>query len=311
MPSQITVSAPGKIIISGEHAVVHGYPALVTAVDKRIKLYVSTLTKSFSVDPLSSKKFVRESITTLRNYINSPFGKLNIVINSDIPIGRGMGSSAAYAVAISKALLLMSGKNSGSENTSKLAYELEKKYHGNPSGVDISISTMGGVLWFRKETEDFKIFSRVDIKQRLPELFLYDTGKPEETTKETVGHVSELLKKSPSKIDKVFREIEKVSRGLLEYITRQKNYDLGSLLQTNERLLEELGVVSPSTKLLIRSIENMGGVAKITGGGGLKKASGMILIYHPVRDKLVNFAEKRKLRLNVVKFGAKGVTIEK
>ena len=114
------VSAPAKLILSGEHAVTYGNSAILVAINKR-------LTASRSQN-----------------------GKIEIT--SEIPIGAGMGSSAAFSVATSAVKL---GKID-LEKINEMAYKMEKKFHGNPSGADNTICTYGGFLWYRKENENFK-----------------------------------------------------------------------------------------------------------------------------------------------------------
>lgn len=254
------VSAPGKIILSGEHAVVYGYPAIAAAVNRRL-----------TVDSDGR-------------------------IASDIPIGCGMGSSATLAVA--QAALKI--KETDLEKVNKLAYSFEKKHHGNPSGVDNTVSTYGGFVWYRKESESFKTFKKILPKVRLSKLYLVNTGKPQESTKEMVKYVGGLRKARRTFVDGIFKEIEAVTRGFLDFLLNESKQDFGGLIRENEKLLEKLGVVSESTKSLIRRIEKIRGFAKISGAGGRKEESGMVLIYHKDID----------LKLMSVKLGEEGVRIE-
>ena len=276
--SDFKVSAPGKLIISGEHAVVYGYPALVTAVDKRL-----------SVTLAGGKK----------------------TIESNIPIGRGMGSSAAYTVATSAVKLFLRDRKLDLNGINDTAYRAEKKRHGNPSGVDNTISTYGGLLWFRKESESLKLFSSIQAKRALLKLYLIDTGRPLESTKEMVAKVKRLYKKDPSATEIIFRKIERVTRSFLKYLLGEGATNFQELIKENESLLEKLGVVSDSTVKLIRGIEKVGGAAKISGAGGWKDRSGILLVYHKNPEKLHIFAKKNNLNLFEVKLGEEGVRIEK
>jgi mevalonate kinase len=94
-------------------------------------------------------------------------------------------------------------------------------------------------------------------------------------------------------------------------LTGNQKIDFGSLVKENEKLLEELGVVSESTKKIIRRIENTGGAAKISGAGGRKDKSGIVIVYHKDSVKLLNFAKKSNWELFSVKMGEEGVRIEK
>lgn len=265
------VSVPGKVILSGEHAVVYGYPAIATAINLR-------LTASRS-------------------------GK----IESDIPIGAGMGSSAAFAVAISAFKV---GKLD-LEEINKFAYKMEKGLHGNPSGVDNTVVTYGGFLWYRKEVEDFKTFKQIESKIKLPKLFLLNSGKPVESTKEMVTYVAGLHSKGKARIEDIFREIEIVTKGFLKFLLKETDTDFGELMRNNEKLLEKLGVVSEKTKKIIRIIEKEGGSAKISGAGGIKDGSGMIIVYHKDIEKIGLIAKKYGFDISPVKFGEEGLRIEK
>jgi mevalonate kinase len=268
------VSAPAKLILSGEHSVVYGYPALTTAINKRL------------IASLNKKK---------------------IKIVSEILVGVGMGSSAAFAVATSALKL---GKLEP-EKINGMAYIMEKKRHGAPSGADNTVCTYGGFLWYRKESENLKIFKTITPKKKFPKIFLLNTGKPAETTREMVESVSDRYLTRKAYYDIVFRKMELVTRNFLEFLIGNSVLEFGLLIRENEKLLEELGVVSESTKKIIRRIENIGGAAKISGAGGRKNESGIVIVYHKDPKKLLNFAKKNNLDLFSVKMGEEGVRIEK
>lgn len=278
MLKRVKVSAPGKVILSGEHAVVYGHPALLTAVSRRL------------------------SITRER-------GKKGL-IDSNIPIGYGMGSSAAYAVALSALKLKLGGEQWDLEKINKEAYKIEKRQHGNPSGGDNTISTYGGFLWYRKEAESLKIFSKISPSKNFPKIFLIDTGKPSESTKEMVNMTGKYYKNYYKKVERIFVNIEGITKAFLKLLTGEENASIIELLKENEKLLEQLGVVSFFTQSIIRKIEKIGGAAKISGAGGKKLGSGIILCYHSNPDKLLKFAEKEKLDMFNVKLGEEGVRIE-
>lgn len=268
MPS-LKVSAPGKIILSGEHAVVYGYPAILSAVNKRL-----------TISALGDKK----------------------KIDSDIPIGCGMGSSAAYAVAISAINRVLKREKWDLAEINRQAYKMEKKQHGNPSGGDNTISTYGGFLWYRKETESFKTFSPITIKRKIPEFYILDSGKPEETTGEMVAGVKKSIR--------IFGRMEYITKSFLRFLTGEENSDFGELIRENERLLEKIGVVSDSTIKLIKNIEKLDGSAKISGAGGKKSGSGILLVFHKDLEVIKHFADKSNFKLIKVRLGEEGVKIE-
>ncbi len=266
----IKVSAPAKLILSGEHSVVYGYPAIATAVNLRLTA--------------------------------NSLGE----IASDIPIGAGMGSSAAFAV-VSSALKC---KEFDREKINEMAYEIEKGLHGKPSGVDNTVVTYGGFLWYRKENENFKTFKQIEAKVKLPKIMLLNTGRPSETTREMVEMVGARYSSKKKSIENIFRSIENVTKNFLDLLLGG-NQDFGNLIYENEKLLEELGVVSKSAQEMIRIIEKAGGKAKISGAGGKKDGSGMAIVYHKDIEKLSLIGKKHGLILKSVKIGEEGVRLEK
>ncbi len=309
MTSQVVVSAPGKIIISGEHAVVYGYPSLVSSIDKRVELRIKRSKKNY-IYPAKVANFILRGLRKTEGFLNNKVG-LEIGMESTIPVGRGMGSSAAIAVSLAAGISKIVSNKSNLKEINKLAFEIERLQHGNPSGVDNTVSTYGGFLWFRKETKDFKTFSKVKSGRKLNDIVLIDSGKPTENTKQMVNFVSEIYKKNPRKVERLFQSLEKLTRNFLRYLLNEEELSLRELIMENENYLENLGVVSESTKKLIRSIENLGGAAKITGAGGKKGNSGILIAYHPRPYVLLNFAKGNGITTLQVKLGRKGVKVEK
>lgn len=311
---KVKVSAPGKIILSGEHSVVYGKPEIITAIDLRLRVAARELkntAKSLifsSQEPVDLLKFAVKKVFKILG--KSPKKGLEIGVDSEIPVGSGLGSSAALAVATTAALFKYFGQTFDKEKINEIAYEIEKKQHGTPSGGDNTIVTYGGFLWFRKEAEGVKLFHQLKPKRSV-KLLLIDTGKPKETTGEMVRLVKDFSQKYPKKAKNIFQNIEEVTRCFLKLLIAEKNYSLRDLLKENERLLESLGVVSGQTKEIIRKIEDLGGGAKISGAGGKKAGSGIVLAYHQRPEVLLNFAQKENLSLFKVKLREEGVRVEK
>ena len=269
------ISAPGKLILSGEHAVVYGHPALLTAVNRRL---TANLLENGEVD-----------------------------IQSNIPIGAGMGSSAAYAVVMTALKTLFSKSKLDLEKICDGAYKLEKMQHGNPSGADNTICTYGGFLWYRKEAESVKTFHKIKPIIKTLDFVLVNSGLPIESTKEMVTLVKDLYQQNPVKIGAIFREIELISKRWLKHLIGETNEDLFDLIRKNEYLLERLGVVSKKTKKIIRWIEKAGGAAKISGAGGKKDGSGIVLVYGIDHKKLNSLCLRMNLDKFNVKLGEEGV----
>lgn len=309
--SVVKVSAPGKIILTGEHSVVYGYPAILASVDKRLSVQIQKSTKSLTVAPAFAHGFVKKGMRIFEKAVDGKINRnLRVKFESNILIGRGMGSSAATSVSLAAALLKYFRNEWNLKEINSVAYEMEKLHHGNPSGGDNTTSTYGGFLWFRKESEKFKIFSEINIKKKIPRLFLVDSGKPKETTKDMVFFVKDLYKKNPKKIEKILCELGDITNLFLKYLLKEERVSFPGLLRENEHMLEKLGVVSSSTKKVIRKIEDIGGSAKISGAGGKTGASGVIIAYHSNPVRLKSLAKNLGLNIFGLKLGKGGVKLE-
>lgn len=309
MENKIRVSAPGKIILSGEHAVVYGYPEVLCAINRRLTVEIQKSENALEVTPSEGELFVKYGLELIKTKLGiSELGNLKIKIDSQIPLGCGLGSSAAFAVALTAGIFKFLKLPWSLKKINEIAYEIEKKQHGTPSGGDNTVCTYGGFLLYRKETEIFKVFSPLKAKI-FPKVFLINSGKRLESTGEMIKAVKDFVLRSPQKTEKIFREMEKVTRSFLRYLSGEE-LNFGDLIKNNESFLEELMVVSEKTKNLIQKIEKIGGSAKISGAGGLKEGSGVILAYHQDPKILLKFTGEEKLEMFEVKLGERGVRSE-
>lgn len=294
----IRYSAPGKVILSGEHAVVYGKPALVCAIDRRLAITFSECKETKYEDKLLPQ--LEKSVISFLG--ERGMQRLNkgytYLIESDIPIGRGLGSSAAYCSALSAGLLeLFTGREWSKEDINICAYQMEKYFHKNSSGVDTSTSIMGGLIYYRKEFEFLKTISSLPIKlpsKFMNSLVLIDTGKPTESTGEMVEKVGVAFNKSGAKMEALMNEIEKTTKRLIISIMKEDTGYFRENIQKNEALLEKIGVVSISTKQLLTQLKSLG-TGKVTGAGGSKDASGYIFFYVEDMKNLLDILKKTGL----------------
>ena len=313
---RVTVSAPGKLHLSGEHAVVHGKPALVVAVGKRLYVTLTQNPEPRTQNPIVNLKTKKDYLSTIIHLIEKKyqvsFTDFSLEITSDIPVGAGMGSSAALVVATIGALIIYLGNPWNPQEINELAFQAEKFQHGNASGSDPTVITHGGLLWYRKELEFLKTFWLLPFK--IPKSFtpfvLVDTGRTESTKDLVVGVVGKKKTQNPGAFELLIAKIEQVTRTITQAIHDEKEVDFRKLVTINERLLEQLGVVSNSTQKFIRDIENSGGAAKISGAGGVKTGSGIVLAVHDDPQKLMALAKKYKHPSFQVTLGGEGVRRE-
>lgn len=264
----ITVSVPGKVHLMGEHAVVYGKPALLAAINKRLTVTVTSGRQA-------QDGYILQILGIIQSHFHmQKLPDMQIAIDSDIPTGYHLGSSAAVAVGVVGAVIYFLKKTWNPMVINQLAYEAEKLQHGNPSGGDNTIVTMGGFIWYRKELEFLKSIWQLPFKTKLNHFFLIDTGKPQETTGEMVAFIA----KQPN-VQKFCAENEIQTKRLAVALKENDERAFMDAMRRGERTLEDVGVVSKSAIRIIRKIEKIGGAAKILGGGGRKEGVGYLLCY--------------------------------
>lgn len=309
----VKVSVPGKIHLLGEHAVVFGKPALLTTIDRRLYAEVSQ-SDHLIIDCNKDHKLIKKAIEIVERElkIKSPL-KVRIKIKSDIPYGRHVGSSAAVSVAVVSALMYYYKKIWDLNLFNKLAYEVEKAQHGNPSGGDNSTICFGGLIWFEKKSESERVIKPLPftISGKIADNFvLIDTGKPKEETGEMVALVKSLLNTNPKVVNDFLNNQEKLVKRLLPVIKNSKEDELIDIIKMGEKNLETIGVVSDFVKPIIRKIEESSGAGKICGGGGIKKATGIILTYHKNKKIIEKIAKSFNRPFYSVKLGVEGLKKE-
>ncbi len=309
---KVTVSAPGKLHISGEHAVVYGKPTLIVATSLRMYVTLERGTSPYLSDIRGSDSYVSAIAEQFeKKYSIKIEPDIGISISSAIPTRSGMGSSAALAVALCGALDVWHGHPWNAQVINELAYQAEKTKHENSSGGDPAVSTHGGIVWYRKELEFLKTLWLMSFK--VPKTFapivLINTGR-EENTGDLVRHVSRVKSGDESGFVVLLDAIEGVTKDITRAIHDEDEAAFRVSIQKNERLLEKMDVVSPSVVAFIHSIEEAGGAAKISGAGGRKKGSGVVLSVHDDPKVLVDLAKKHGYPSFQVGLGGEGVRLE-
>lgn len=287
---KISYSAPAKVILSGEHAVVYGKPALVSAINLRLVFTISSrsyqdgnLNKEILIISQKVKDYLKNQKIDFKDY---PF---NYKIDTEIPVGRGLGSSAALSVAAAASFLeFYVGRKFDKEIINGLAFEIEKHFHQNPSGVDNSAVCFGGLILYQKKIQ------LTNLNYKIPESFeekllLIDSGQPKETTAEMVNFVKKTINK------KVLIDAEKIVSKLILSIKKEDERLFEKCLNDNEKLLEEIGVVSEKTKKLLEDFNKFGS-GKVTGAGGRKNGSGFILFFAENKIGLEDFLKTNKIK---------------
>ena len=271
-------SGYGKVILFGEHFVVHGVPGIVSAIDSTTDAEVKKAVKGINVrdERKTAKGYSEEKrlqqLESIQNMLKAmgidPKIALDIWVGGTLPGFSGLGASAASSVAIARAIAQELHMKVADEKINNVAYEAEKAYAGNPSGIDNTAATYGGLMWFRKnmaggpdKVEHLSIEAPVEI-------VIGSTGKVA-NTKAMVEGVDDRKRKNPQKYNAVFKRAEELAyegRAALEFYNLKK---VGELMNENHRLLQEIEVSSIELDQLIDVARKQGAFgAKLTGGGG-------------------------------------------
>ncbi len=266
-------TAPGKIILFGEHAVVYGKPAIAIPVSSmrasawsepgegKLTINAIDLNEKISLENKTSQFSVLAQTLLAKTKQSEP--NLTINLTSKLPQGSGMGSSAATSTAVCKALSNYLGVDLEKNQISELVFDAEKVVHGNPSGIDNTVVAYESPVYFIKGNEPMTFDSG-----RTFHLVIGDTGI-ESSTKETVGNVRAMWKKEPNLMNGYFNEIENITKGGKMAIEEGNVERVGELMNDNHELLNKIGVGHPELEKLVELSLKSGAIgAKLTGGGG-------------------------------------------
>ena len=283
----VIASAPAKIILLGEHFVVYGEPAIVMAIDKRVyarvekrndsRLHVRSMdlnlevffeNGSFRVEQgdLKEAKMRFEPVKQAIEKVMEKHGQhvgLDIEINSTVPVGAGLGSSAAVIAATTAATGAILDVKLSKEDILRITYTAEKIVHGTPSGVDPAISTMGGTMLFQMDTG----FKPLEVKTNIP-LIIGDTGV-ERSTRVQVEKVRDLVDKYPRVTEHLMKAAREIVLRAIEALKENDLETLGTMMNINHALLYGIGVSDESLEWLANAARKAGALgAKLTGAGG-------------------------------------------
>ena len=251
-----TGTGRGKLVLCGEHAVVYGHPAIALAVDRTTVVRLVRRPGPTTIDSAHGDHRLLGALCT-----GLEAEGLSVGVETDLPVGRGMGSSAALAVALVRARAALAGEAIDADAVYERAMPVERAFHGNPSGVDVAVSAHGGCLWFQRGDG-----AGVPIRQHLAcgrwSLEVLDSGVAGDTGQLVAG----VAARRPE-IDPVLERI-----GALVGHAREALCDpraLGELLTENHDLLRRIGVSTPQLDGFVAlALANGAWGAKLAGAGG-------------------------------------------
>jgi hydroxymethylglutaryl-CoA reductase len=267
----------GKIILLGEHAVVHGRHAIACPVPLTIRALVEDgdrgvelLIPRWGVEyqlakPLEQRRSFERAAGAILDQLGLAKRAMRIEVFPDVPRGMGLGGSAALAVAIVRALDLHFRLGLSDAEVNELAFLSEQNAHGQPSGIDNTLATYGKPLVYRRGTPP--LVELLNIPEPLS--IVVGMTQTEGLTARTVANVADARKRNPRLYEKIFDDIDALVLQAVSAIQDNDVTTLGDLMNINQGLLNALQVSTPELERLIDAARDAGAAgAKLTGGGG-------------------------------------------
>jgi len=300
---KVKVSAPGKLMLLGEHAVIYDKPCLVAAVDKRMEVEVEKVDKDMIEAPEGMDlRFVKMVLKKFKKEYRK--GGVKVVTKNGFSSNYGFGSSAAVTVALSRALFELFEIKISKQELFDFGFKVVREVQGLGSGFDVAAAVYGGVSYFvkgGKKIEELKV-------RELPIVVGYTGVKAK--TAELVRQVAELKKKQPEKVGAWLEQMGMMVEKGRKLLIKKKWQELGKLMSENQEILRHLGVSSQRLERLIEvAMEAGADGAKLSGAG---KGDCMIALVEEEKregvEKAIEVAGGKVLR---VRLGAEGVRREK
>ncbi len=278
MPA-ISGSAPGKVILCGEHAVVYGQPAIALPVfniqtrcvvlakpgDQNGEVLINdhAIDLKSNLANLPPDHPIRKTITLVLAALSiDHLPACEIQIHSSIPIGGGLGSSASVAVALARAVSSFIGHPLDDDDVNEIAFEIERLHHKTPSGIDNSVITYGRPVFFVKNNP----LEWLEISSDL--LFLIANSGMKGSTAKAVMHVKESWAADPNRYEAIFSDIGTITKAMREALLSGIHIEVGKLMAANHHLLQKLNVSTIKLDSLVETAIHAGSYgAKMSGGG--------------------------------------------
>lgn len=264
--------------------------------------YIDFLSGKICIKEVLKKPFelIQFTVTNLLEQLNLQLPKgLNIEVNSTIPIGCGMGSSAASVISTLYAIIKLLGLNIDPIKFLLMGKQVENLQHGRSSGLDLHLSAFGGVRKFQNGRADER-----EIKIDIEDMYLVNTGVPKSSTGECVSHVLNNLtdKTIVEDFGSITNEIDKA--------LQEENIDSFKFgIKENHKLLNRIEVVPNKINNFIGEIENQGGVGKVCGAGSIKGDNAGIVLLFGKRDGLNKVTNKYGFELEELAIDNKGAQL--
>ncbi len=262
-------SAPGKVILLGEHAVVYGRTAIAASMDRYVSVRIGPAGSAALPGGVQLKELARAdkrlmlALETALEWYDLSLVEVDVSAATDLPVSVGLGSSAALSVALIRALADATGEEAETSELCRRAFELEKIFHGTPSGIDSTVCAMEGLIEFNTQDPP----RRIEIGQALP--LVIALGRVPRATGQVVARVRSCWQIETPTYEAIFDEIHALAEQAVTLIVEGNLTALGGLMNLNHRLLQKLEVSTPELDAMVSLARQHGALgAKLTGGGG-------------------------------------------
>lgn len=265
--------ANGKIILMGEHSVVYGKPAIALPFNQvQITSKIYKTNQSISIDCIYHKGLLEEApdelygikqlINIVLIYLKQRFHGIHIIIESNLPTQRGLGSSAAVSIAIVRSLFDAFDVELHQDRLNHFVDIAEQIHHINPSGLDAKTIAFGKAMFYQKDSGESVIPLKMDAV-----IVLADTGI-KGLTKEAVSEVRLLWENNPNIINPIMDRLGELTNEVKAYLENNEVIRLGLAMTEAHQLLRSIHVSDEKLELLVEVAMQSGALgAKLTGGG--------------------------------------------
>ena len=268
-------SAPGKVILFGEHFVVYGVKAILCSINKRItvtaekttdkKIFINSEIGNLILEPNKSISEINSPLKPFYYLANKVIKNqdtgIQIKIDSEIPLGVGLGSSSACCVAGAAAIFKLFGDIS-KEEILELAIEAERTIFENTSGADCTVCVYGGIMEYDKKQG----FKKIEDKPNFQ--LVIANSNIEHSTESMVSEVKTFTIKNKEEFSKLLEQELELVEDVLKLLKENNTIKLGEKINQNQKYLETIGISNNQLRKMIEIGQKTSFGAKITGSGG-------------------------------------------
>ncbi|OGJ59267.1 hypothetical protein A2881_00425 [Candidatus Peribacteria bacterium RIFCSPHIGHO2_01_FULL_55_13] len=274
---QKKASAPGKIILCGEYAVVFGHPGIAVPAEFRVEVTYEPGAKDWEITREGIAGDVEKSNAYVHTILDACAKQSSIVpgtlhINNAIPLGKGMGSSTALTIAIARCLFGDAAEVHEPPLRERIL-AVENIVNPGHSGIDFAVIWEEKPLYFKKGQPPGVITLPKEVTEVLTHAELIDTGAPNEATPVLVTWMLSRHVAGEPQIEEAIHTIGACAARLI------KGEDFSRIIRDHHQAQIKLGIVNAETQSLIKKIEQEGGCAKVIGAGGRTGGSGMVIAF--------------------------------